>query len=249
MGYVRQAYSNGALAGSLLCMLWVSRVLVFIFAAVALMTGCSHSGDQGEKSGYEGLLVPGVWEKGWTDTLTASLTDSQLLAHEEPQIEDLCPGYTQFADKRLVFWQQLLLSLSWKESLHGPGNWVRFNSGSNDGLFQINPDLKSYYGCDGLDLFNANDNIKCAVKMAKKLVDRYSTFLTGEKGGMAAYWQPLRADSAYNSKNREYILNDVREACRTRTIVYHCSGPKSASYLSHVLHEVDRTVNADVGPF
>ena len=170
---------------------------------------------------YKGRLVVGAWEHPWTEVLDEGLNASTLLAHEEKQIEKMCPGYTKFADKRRLFWQQLLISLSWRESLHGPENWVEFNGGTNNGLYQINPVLRRAYDCEGYVLFDPHQNITCAVKMAQKLVTRFGSFLVGKKGGMAAYWQPLRATNAYNRKNRKFILDHVTKACRTGELAYH----------------------------
>jgi hypothetical protein len=163
---------------------------------------------------YKGRLVPGVWADAWTETLVSSANVNSLLAHNETQIDGMCPGYREDENKRKIFWQQLFISLAWKESLHGPGNYIHFNGGINSGLYQINPKLRSAYGCGSIDLYDAQKNIECAAKMAKKLIDKFGSFLSGSKGGMAAYWQPLRSTSSLNRKNREFILSNVREACR-----------------------------------
>lgn len=176
--------------------------------------------EKADRGTGNGRLEVGAWEGPWSQTLNASLEASSLMHHKEPQIEQLCPGYQEKTELRRIFWQQLMVSLSWRESLHGPTNWIRFNGGVNDGLYQINPVLRTYYGCQGSDLFNPLHNIQCAMKMAKKLTDRHGSFLKGEKRGMASYWQPLRATNAYNRKNREFILNTVRNACRTKVIAY-----------------------------
>ncbi len=111
-----------------------------------------------------------------------------------------------------------MISLSWRESLHGPENWIEFNGGRNDGLYQINPLLRTAYGCTDFVLFDPLQNIRCAVKMAEKLTLRFGSFLEGRKGGMAAYWQPLRGTSSLNRKNRKFILDSIKSACRSGTI-------------------------------
>lgn len=191
---------------------------------------------------YKGKLERGDWLAGWNQKLDEILSSSTLIQHNERQIEKLCPGYKKSLSKRKIFWRQLLISLSWKESIHGPENYVEFRGGTNDGLFQINPILRSAYGCADFNLFDPHQNMTCAVKMTEKLVKRFGTFLDGAKGGMAAYWQPLRATSAYNRKNRAFILSAVKEACRTNEVAYHCH----ATLAPHVFEgagEVDLTYN------
>lgn len=209
------------------------RVTIFIVSLLAF----SQAQAEYWSVGYMGRLVPGDWMEPWNETLNASLDASTLLAHEEAQIENLCPGYTGDTIKRRIFWNQLLISLSWKESLHGPENYVHFNGGTNDGLYQINPVLRTAYGCKDFVLFDPHQNIQCAVKMAQKLVTRFGSFLKGAKGGMAAYWQPLRATSSLNRKNREWILSFVKKACETGELAYH-----SPSTMGPM--EVDRSFNS-----
>lgn len=193
---------------------------------------------------YKGRLIPGVWEESWTQTLNHSLDTSSITHHKEVQIENLCPGYGREVHKRQRFWQQLFLSLGWKESMHGPENWVEFRGGRNNGLYQINPELRSYYECHNYNLFDAHSNIRCAIKMAKRLVDRFGSFLEGAKGGMAAYWQPLRATSRYNRKNRAFILAFVKEACRTNTLYYHSRRQFVSGYLASLDDSPDQTFNS-----
>jgi len=202
---------------------------IFLFIFFLLTTGNAHAK-------YNGRLVPGDWIENWNATLNESLNGSVLLDHEESQIENLCVGYRQNMDKRRIFWNQLLISLSWKESMHGPENWIEFNGGRNDGLYQINPVLRTAYGCTDFVLFDPLQNIQCAVKMAEKLTVRFGSFLKGSKGGMAAYWQPLRATSSLNRKNRAYILGFVKQACRTGTLTLHSPSTRGPQ-------EVDRTFN------
>jgi hypothetical protein len=170
---------------------------------------------------YTGRLVPGEWKKAWSQTLSAGISNSGLLNHHEKQIELLCPGYDLSAQKRQLFWQQLMISLAWKESLHGPRNYVNFNKGTNDGLYQINPKLRKAYGCGAIDLFNPRANIDCALRMTVILVAKFGSFLSGTKGGMAAYWQPLRATSAGNARNRNFILGTVKASCKAARLEYH----------------------------
>lgn len=189
-----------------------------LFAVLSISFGLSaYASDLGMF--YKGRLVPGVW--GWDSTLNSAVSSNELLNHNETQIDGLCSGYRDSESKRKIFWQQLFISLAWKESLHGPKNYIKFNGGTNNGLYQINPKLRSAYGCGSIDLFDADKNIECAAKMAKKLIDKFGSFLSGSKGGMAAYWQPLRSTTSYNRKNREFILASVREACKTDKIEYH----------------------------
>lgn len=205
-----------------------ARLMIFLLAILA-STGPVHAK-------YNGRLVPGDWMEPWTAVLEESLNASRLLEHEESQIENLCSGYKKEPAKRKIFWYQLFISLSWKESMHGPENWIEFNGGRNDGLYQINPVLRGAYGCTDFVLFDPLQNIRCAVKMAEKLTLRFESFLKGSKGGMAAYWQPLRATSNLNRKNRAYILRHVKEACQSDTIAYHSPSTRG-------LMEVDRTFN------
>jgi len=209
----------------------ISRNLLnFVFISVILVFTSTA------EAGYKGRLVPGDWMEHWNQTLNESLDASTLFTHRESQIERLCPGYNRDDGKRRIFWNQLMISLSWKESLHGPENYVHFNGGTNDGLYQINPVLRTAYGCKDFDLFDPLQNMQCAVKMAQKLVNRFGSFLKGTKGGMAAYWQPLRGTSKYNRKNREWILSFVKSACKSGNIAYH--SPSSMGLI-----EVDRTFN------
>ncbi|HEY8280441.1 MAG TPA: hypothetical protein VIH99_12505, partial [Bdellovibrionota bacterium] len=170
---------------------------VFMLAVLLAQSPRAHA--------YEGRLVPGIWQQSWNDVLKAGIAASPLLKHTEPQIEKLCPGYNASLEKKKIFWQQLMVSLAYKESLHGPGNWISFNGGKNIGLYQVDPRLRTAYGCPGYDLFNAQANIKCGIKMAVRLVGKFGSFLVGSKGGMAAYWQPLRDSTAENRKNRQFI--------------------------------------------
>lgn len=183
------------------------------FCTAVLISANAHA--------YKGRLEKGQWEDPWTKTLDESLNATTLLQHKEAQIEKLCPGYNNNDIKRRNFWRQLMISLSWKESLHGPRNYVEFKGGTNDGLYQINPTLRTAYGCKDFDLFNPYQNIQCGVKMAQKLTERFGSFLKGAKEGMAAYWQPLRATSKLNKKNRAFILGYVQQACKTGELVYH----------------------------
>lgn len=187
---------------------------------------------------YNGRLVPGNWMEMWSPVLEEALSTSTLLSHEESQIENMCAGYKSDPVKRKIFWHQLLISLSWRESLHGPENWIEFNGGRNDGLYQINPVLRTAYGCKDFILFDPAQNIRCAVKMAEKLTLRFGSFLKGAKGGMAAYWQPLRATSSLNRKNRKFILDSVKSACASGTFAYH-----SPVAMRAALEQVDTSVN------
>lgn len=204
------------------------------------------------KHGYKGHLVQGEWKKAWTTTLTADINGSGLMSHRESQIDKMCPGYASSNSKRQMFWQQLMISLSWKESLHGARNYVQFHGGVNNGLFQINPVLRTAYGCGSIDLFNPLSNISCAVKMATHLVQQFGSFLKGSTGGMAAYWQPLRATSAQNTRNRNFILSAVKGACRSGHLVYHStnrptsmdgSGVSSELVTNSALAKVDLNYN------
>ncbi|MGE3681608.1 MAG: hypothetical protein AB7G93_07750 [Bdellovibrionales bacterium] len=194
-------------------------------------------------AGYKGRLIRGVWQDSWSETLEESLSQSSLLEHKEDQIEKLCPGYRRNSGKRDLFWRQLMISLGWKESLHGPRNYVHFNGGTNDGLYQINPKLRRAYGCTGFDLFDPHQNIRCAVKMADHLVRRFGSFLSGAKGGMAAYWQPLRGTSRYNRANRAFILDHVKAACRTDDIAFHSRTDFVGSQALLASGEADLTYN------
>lgn len=187
---------------------------------------------------YNGRLVPGNWVQPWNPVLEEAISASALLTHEESQIENLCAGYHKDPIKRKIFWHQLLISLSWRESLHGPENWVEFNGGRNDGLYQINPVLRTAYGCKDFVLFDPEQNMRCAVKMAEKLTLRFGSFLKGAKGGMAAYWQPLRATSTLNRKNRKFILDSVKAACDSGGFAYH-----SPVAMVDAMAEVDTSVN------
>ena len=191
---------------------------------------------------YKGRLVPGVWAEDWSTILDSGLVANSLLNHNEVQIDTMCPGYRDDEAKRKLFWHQLFISLAWKESLHGPGNYIHFNGGINSGLYQINPKLRSAYNCGDIDLYDAGKNIECAAKMAKKLIDRFGSFLVGAKGGMAAYWQPLRSTSSLNRKNREFILSNVREACRTGALEFHSRDFIAAGNASP-LDQADLTFN------
>ncbi len=186
---------------------------IMLFAFVAAF---AH---QAEGFAYRGRIVPGIWQQSWNDTLKKSLAESELTDHKEAQIEKLCPGYNASTTKRNIFWQQLLVGLSWKESFHGPGNYVYFQGGINIGLYQIDPRLKSAYECEG-NLYDALTNIRCGVKMAAHLVDKFGTFLSGSQGGMAAYWQPMRSTSPLNKDSRKFILDHVTQACKTGKIAY-----------------------------
>jgi hypothetical protein len=187
---------------------------------------------------YNGHLVKGEWIESWNPVFEEALNSTVLLGHTERQIENLCRGYTANVAKRKMFWQQLMISLSWKESLHGPENWVEFRGGRNDGLYQINPVLRTAYNCTDFDLFDPLQNIRCALKMAEKLTLRFGTFLKGTKEGMAAYWQPLRATSKLNRKNRAFILGYVKDACDSGKLTYH-----SPATLAQAAQDVDRTFN------
>lgn len=172
---------------------------------------------------YTGRLVKGTWRKSWDNRLKHLIHDvyrTDFVDHHEGQIDQLCPGYKSSNAKREVFWHQLFVSLAWKESLHGPRNWVNFNGGKNIGLYQINPVLRGAYGCGRVDLYDAINNINCGVKMARHLINKYGSFLQGRKSGMAAYWQPLRATSNYNRRNRSRILSEVTNACKTGQVKY-----------------------------
>lgn len=169
---------------------------------------------------YEGRLEQGTWIQSWNDTLRKSLKNSRLLTHEEDQIEKLCPGYGKDAAKRETFWMQLMVSLAWKESIHGPRNYIKFNGGVNQGLYQIDPRLRTAYKCEKVDMFDPLNNIRCGVRMADHLVSKQG-FLVGSKGGMAAYWQPLRATTKENKKNRGFILAQTSGACKTGKITYN----------------------------
>lgn len=187
---------------------------------------------------YNGHLVPGNWMEPWSTVMEEAVSGSSLISHEESQIENLCAGYRRDPLKRKIFWSQLFISLSWRESMHGPENWVEFNGGRNDGLYQINPVLRTAYGCADFVLFDPAQNIRCAVKMAEKLTMRYGSFLKGSKGGMAAYWQPLRGSTTLNRRNRNFILDSVKMACRTGGVAYH-----SPTTMALALEQVDPSVN------
>ncbi len=189
---------------------------LFVFVSFVYMT-------EAAQAKYTGRLVKGTWRKSWDNQLKHLIHDvyrSDFVDHHESQIDQLCPGYKSSNAKREVFWHQLFVSLAWKESLHGPRNWVNFNGGKNIGLYQINPVLRGAYGCGKVDLYDAINNINCGVKMAKRLIDKYGSFLSGKKSGMAAYWQPLRATSSYNRKNRSRILSEVTNACKSGKVAY-----------------------------
>jgi hypothetical protein len=188
---------------------------------------------------YNGHLVPGVWMDPWSAVLMESVNGSELISHEESQIETLCRGYRKEPAKRQLFWSQLFISLSWRESLHGPENWVEFNGGRNEGLYQINPTLRTAYGCADFVLFDPLQNIRCAVKMAEKLTLRFGSFLKGSKGGMAAYWQPLRSTSSLNRKNRAFILNSVKQACATGDIAYHSPSSNALAGFEPSFNDLD----------
>lgn len=195
--------------------------------------------------GASGRLKKGTWQQSWNDTLKASIKSSGLLEHREKAISDLCPNYNSSSQAKMIFWQQLMVSLAWKESIHGPRNYIHFNGGINKGLYQINPVLRTAYGCKGYDLYDPIQNIRCGVKMAKRLVSRYKSFLTGSKGGMAAYWQPLRASSKLNRRNRAKILSEVKSACQSRSIAYISTSKKLTSYAGNIdpYEEVDLSFN------
>lgn len=194
-------------------------MIVRLIPLLLLLAGAARA--QVMDPAYSGRIRPGEWKKVWTTTLAEALNSSGLYKHRESQIESLCPGYdADRGRRRELFWQELMIALSWKESLHGPGNYVHFNGGINDGLFQINPVLRTAYGCGSINLFNAQDNIRCAVKMAARLVNGFGSFLHGAVGGMAAYWQPLRADSHENARNRAFILAATKTACKTGALNY-----------------------------
>ncbi len=74
--------------------------------------------------------------------------------------------------------------------------------------------------------------------MAEKLTVRFGSFLKGPKEGMAAYWQPLRATSRLNRRNRIFILGYVKDACESGKLTYH--SPATAAVGEA---EVDRTFN------
>lgn len=193
-------------------------------------------------SAYEGKLDPGVWQQSWNDALKNGLTQSGLLDHKESQIDRLCPKYSSDSATRLIFWRQLFVALAWKESMHGPRNYIKFNGGLNKGLYQINPALRDAYKCDNTDLYDPVANIKCAVKMAAKLTTRDGSFLKGKTGGMAAYWQPLRDTSKRNSGDRAYILGMTNAACKSGKIAY-ISTSKNLVGLSASLAEAFPRVN------
>ncbi len=113
---------------------------------------------------YNGRLVKGDWMEEWNPVFEEALNGTVLLSHTERQIDNLCRNYRNDSNQRKLFWHQLMISLSWKESLHGPENWVEFNGGRNDGLYQINPVLRTAYGCTDFELFDPLQNIRCAVK-------------------------------------------------------------------------------------
>lgn len=221
------------------------RTLLFVLSLGLCVNGWASDF---ERFGYEGRLVPGVWADEWTMTLDASLNSTSLIHHNEARIDDLCPGYRQHPSIRQTFWRQLFISLAWKESLHGPKNYIRFNNGINEGLYQINPKLRKAYDCGNVNLYSAINNIQCAAKMAKKLVDKYGSFLSGTKEGMAAYWQPLRATSKLNRRNREFILSNVSEACRTGNLEYHSRGLVQPNALDLVDVTVNGIEDLDLDP-
>jgi hypothetical protein len=216
---------------------------VVILAAMAALTGIFTTAHA--KAKYEGRLEMGEWRQVWSTTLNDSLARSGLFNHKEKQIEVMCPGYSaNRRGKRQLFWLQLMISLSWKESWHGPRNYVYFNKGTNNGLFQINPRLREAYDCGSVDLFNPIENIRCAVRMATKLVSEAGSFLVGSKGGMAAYWQPLRGTSKLNRSNRDYILTAVKNACASGRLDYHSTErPTSIGVAALALAEADVTYN------
>ncbi len=213
-----------------------------IKAFILLLALVTLGGADVAEAGLPGRLVPGQWQQSWNDALKENLFKSPLMKHTDSGVEKLCTGYGADQEKRKIFWQQLFVSLAWKEAMHGPGNYVHFNGGINIGLYQINPLLRKAYSCQGLDLYNAIDNIKCGVRMATKLVKRFGSVLVGTKEGLAAYWQPLRATSAYNRGNRAFILGTVTKACSLKKIAY-ISTSKHLTAMSDLTTEVDQTVN------
>ena len=195
-----------------------SLIALFVFLSTITIVGLNDA-----EAGYKGRLVKGTWKKSWDDELKKHLFTTykdNFLGHHESQIEEFCPGYGRSERKRKIFWHQLFLSLAWKESLHGPRNYVHFNGGKNIGLYQINPVLRRAYNCRGYDLYDPISNIRCGVKMARHLINRDGSFFVGRKSGMAAYWQPLRATNKLNRRNRAYIMRTVTNACAVNKVAY-----------------------------
>jgi hypothetical protein len=217
----------------------------FIVLALCMSLFSEMSYAKKKKPKYEGRLVPGVWEQKWNKTLKEKIfTDFFLNFKNDPTAKSICKDYSKKESKRKLFWHQLMVSLAYKESLHGPGNWVLFNEGINKGLYQINPELLAAYNCGPkTDLYDPIDNIKCGVKMAQKLTNRYGTFLSGSKEGMAAYWQPLRTTTEENKKNRGIILDQVTTACKTEKISYISTEKQLVANPQLMLVDIDKTFN------
>ncbi|ODT66063.1 MAG: hypothetical protein ABS75_29250 [Pelagibacterium sp. SCN 63-23] len=127
--------------------------------------------------------------------------------------------------QRSVVWQNLFIALTRFESNYIPT--VSFNETDFDprlverngdpvisrGLLQISIGSANGYMCrieDAQQLHDPETNLRCAVRIASRWVQRDGVITGGTAGawrGMARYWSPFRRDDSRNS-----IMQSVRSS-------------------------------------
>ncbi|MBO9666987.1 MAG: hypothetical protein J7501_09255 [Bdellovibrio sp.] len=136
-------------------------------------------------------------------------------------IKQWCPNYPKMSSsQRELFWVWAMMSMASSEASCDAGaKNVNAPNGTAMGLFQL-----EYNKCPkARDLYNANDNIECAVDLlAKELENRDDLMTPTSKGKEGTYWGPLRSDD-WNKKRG----GDIKGARKTRAIMVkyrYCTG-------------------------
>lgn len=165
---------------------------------------------------------------GWDRLLARAIADlgGTLTSAVPEDAASYCPGYSGMTPaQRSVVWQNLFIALTRFESNYIPT--VSFNETDFDprlverngdpvisrGLLQISIGSANGYMCrieDAQQLHDPETNLRCAVRIASRWVQRDGVITGGTAGawrGMARYWSPFRRDDSRNS-----IMQSVRSS-------------------------------------
>ena len=132
----------------------------------------------------------------WTQAMLQAIEDrgAALVSTVPADIDRFCPAYPQAGSKdRAAFWVGLFSALAKHESTWNPK--AKGAGGKYRGLLQIAPATARAYGCDSRNLYDAEANLACAVRIAARQVARGQVVAggPGQWGGVAADWGPMRS--------------------------------------------------------
>ena len=179
---------------------------VSIVCAAALFLGFATSAQASD-------VPSALWDhrpKGaqWTQSMLGAIRDSGrgLVSTIPGDIDTFCPAYSKAdTDERAAFWVGLFSALAKHESTFNPQ--AKGEGGKYRGLLQIAPATARAYGCDSRNLYDAETNLACAVRIAARQVAR-GQMVAGGPGrwaGVAADWGPMR-----NARKRAEIAAFTR---------------------------------------